>query len=182
MRKKETVNTTHTQKSHNKKKFESEHFLLNRESSSFIITPFRYFCIFFYKRKLLSITFFRYGFLLFGSGGSNCDNSNESYWAILSSVWRRMNVRYFAIKYSVLLIKFRKKNCFDSRLKESRPPLSDFKAKVSSSSHCLLDRILCFFVCLSVSIRYELLSALLSVARNHLSIDRAIFVWPWWFR
>ena len=51
MRKKETVNTTHTQKSHNKKKFESEHFLLNRESSSFLITTFRYFLHFFLQTK-----------------------------------------------------------------------------------------------------------------------------------
>ena len=57
--------------------------------------------------------------------------------------------------------------------------MSDFKTKVSSSSHWLLDRILCFFVCLSVSIRYELLSALPPVRRNHLSTNRAIFVWPW---
>ena len=54
--------------------------------------------------------------------------------------------------------------------------MSDFKAKVSSSSHWLSDRILCFFVCLSVSIRYELLSALPPVNSNHLSMDRAIFV------
>ena len=108
MRKKETVNTTHTQKSHNKKKFESEYFLLNRESSSCLISPFRSFCIFSTIGScwaLLSSGTASY--YLAVQGESNCDNSNESYWAILSSraVWTFVVLQ----KYSVLLINFRKK-------------------------------------------------------------------------
>ena len=138
MRNKQTVNTIQIKKNHNKKKFESQYFLPDLESSSFFISPFRSFCTFSTNESCWAVLSSTKAFYYLAvQGGSNCDNSNESYWAILSSgaVWTLVILQLNTSKSS--LFENKKKNGFYGRLKEIRPLLSDFKAEISSSSHWL---------------------------------------------